>query len=126
MGKGYLLDTSAYGRYLENRLSNENLLLMNEVLSNAPEMSVIVKIELMSYRGNSILEKVIHELVNSVSILNISDEIINKTIEIRRKTKIKLPDAIIAATAIVNKLTLLSCNDADFLKVPKLKYHSLT
>ncbi len=41
---------------------------------------------------------------------------------LRRSIKIKLPDTIIAATAIVHKLTLVSDNDVDFLRVPKLKY----
>lgn len=58
--------------------------------------------------------------------MELSDEIIEKKIELRRKVKIKLPDALIAATAIVHNLTLLlSTNDSDFLKVPKLKYKSL-
>jgi predicted nucleic acid-binding protein len=36
--------------------------------------------------------------------------------------KLKLPDAIIAATAIDNNFTLIADNDADFKKVPGLKY----
>ena len=37
-----------------------------------------------------------------------------KTIEIRRSKKIKLPDAIIAATALVNGLEIISRNKSDF------------
>ena len=44
-----------------------------------------------------------------------------KTGEIRKKNKIKLPDAIIAATALVNDLTLLSRNTKDFIKIKDLK-----
>ncbi|MEY4538677.1 MAG: hypothetical protein RLZZ306_434, partial [Bacteroidota bacterium] len=50
------------------------------------------------------------------------DEIVEKTIEIRRIYKIKLPDALIAATAIVFDLTLVSRNDKDFTQIPELKY----
>ncbi|RYF71696.1 MAG: PIN domain-containing protein [Cytophagaceae bacterium] len=39
---------------------------------------------------------------------------------------LKLPDAIIAATAIVHDFTLLSTNDSDFNKITALKYRSLT
>ncbi|TAE34104.1 MAG: PIN domain-containing protein [Cytophagales bacterium] len=38
----------------------------------------------------------------------------------------KLPDAIIAATAIVHNLTLLSTNDSDFERIEGLKYRSLS
>ena len=43
--------------------------------------------------------------------------ITNKVIEIRRTVNIKLPDAVIAATALVNGLTLWTHND-DFRNVP--------
>lgn len=53
---------------------------------------------------------------------NLSEPIIQKTIELRKTIKIKLPDAIIAATALCNDLILLSDNDSDFGKVPHLRY----
>ncbi|TDB61346.1 PIN domain-containing protein [Arundinibacter roseus] len=43
-----------------------------------------------------------------------------KTIEIRRKHKIKLPDAIIAATALVHHLTLVTNNVSDFARIENL------
>ncbi|NCU31929.1 MAG: PIN domain-containing protein [Candidatus Moranbacteria bacterium] len=49
-----------------------------------------------------------------------NDRIINLAIQIRKITKIKLPDAIIAATAIHNNFVLISTNDNDFLKVVQL------
>jgi predicted nucleic acid-binding protein len=50
------------------------------------------------------------------------NEIIKQTISIRKKRKLKITDAIIAATAIVNGLTLVSDNDRDFKKIAGLKY----
>ena len=44
-----------------------------------------------------------------------------KTAEIRKAHKLKLPDAIIAATALVYDLTLLSRNVADFKNIVGLK-----
>lgn len=44
-----------------------------------------------------------------------------KTIEIRRSHAIQLPDAIIAATAIVNDLTLWTHNSQDYQKIAGLK-----
>lgn len=125
MGTGYLIDTSGYSRYLDDMLSVENSDFMDSVLEDAPAMCFVVKIELRSFQGDKNKENTIADLVNNCVIMELSDEIIEKTIELRRKAKIKLPDAIIAATAIVHNLTLLSTNDSDFRKVPKLKYKSL-
>ncbi|MFN3849522.1 MAG: PIN domain-containing protein [Spirosomataceae bacterium] len=60
--------------------------------------------------------------VDESNIIGLNDEVIEKTIEIRRNVKVKLPDAIIAASAIVNDFTLISDNDSDFLRIPHLKY----
>jgi predicted nucleic acid-binding protein len=55
-------------------------------------------------------------------LLGLSDEIVNETIELRKTKRMKLPDAIIAATAIVHNLCLVSRNDKDFDKIPNLFY----
>ena len=123
MGKRFLIDTSACSSFILGKLSDESTTLM----SSLPEsnISVVSRMELLSWKANIIIETAVQELVNVSSIFDLSEEIIQKTIEIRRKVKIKLPDAIIAATAIVNGFVLLSTNDKDFLRVPKLKYQSL-
>lgn len=46
--------------------------------------------------------------------------VVNKTIELRRKYKKKLPDTIIAATAIVNGLTIATRNVSDFNGIDNL------
>lgn len=48
-------------------------------------------------------------------------EVTNKAIELRQTINIKLPDAIIAATALVNDLVLWTHNTDDFKNVPKLQ-----
>ena len=44
-----------------------------------------------------------------------------QTITLRKKHKIKLPDAIIAATALVHNLTLLTRNEKDFSKISNVE-----
>jgi predicted nucleic acid-binding protein len=64
-------------------------------------------------------------MLNSVKdslVLPLTNNIVDKAIEIRRSRKIKLPDAIIAATALAHDYTLISRNDDDFRKIPGLKY----
>ena len=55
-------------------------------------------------------------------VIGINPGIIQQTISIRKMYKLKLPGALIAATAIDNDFTLIADNDGDFKKVPGLKY----
>jgi predicted nucleic acid-binding protein len=50
-----------------------------------------------------------------------SKEVTDKVIELRQIITIKLPDAIIAATALINNLVLWTSNTDDFKNVPKLQ-----
>jgi predicted nucleic acid-binding protein len=61
------------------------------------------------------------DFVAFATIFPIDDRTTDKTIELRRKYKIKLPDAIIAATAIANNFTLITHNIKDFQKIEELQ-----
>ena len=51
----------------------------------------------------------------------LSNDIADECIIIRKVHKTKLPDAIIAATALVNNLTLITRNISDFKNIEDLK-----
>lgn len=53
-------------------------------------------------------------------VLDLTADIVEQTIAIRKAHKTKLPDAIIAATAIVYDLTLITHNTQDFKNIPNL------
>ncbi|MDR3300929.1 MAG: PIN domain-containing protein [Spirochaetaceae bacterium] len=55
------------------------------------------------------------DFLSKLPVIPITESIENKTIEIRCKTKLELPDSIIAATAIVLGATLIT-HDNDLLK----------
>jgi predicted nucleic acid-binding protein len=55
-------------------------------------------------------------LINGSIVLAIDDKVVSKTIDIRKKGIVKLPDAIIAATAFVNDLILITRNTKVFPK----------
>jgi predicted nucleic acid-binding protein len=64
-------------------------------------VSVITRMELLKFPEITVEEEAeINEFLSALSILQINDAIEQETITISRKTKLKLPDAIIAATAI--------------------------
>ena len=74
-------------------------------------ISIISELELLGY--NKLTTKDIKALkifIEELQVENISEEIKNITIDIRRRTKLKLPDCIIAATAIALEIPLLSAD----------------
>ena len=74
--------------------------------------------EILGHRfGDKGEEKFIQELLELFNMLYIDREIADKVIEIRKKERIKLPDAIIAATAISRELSLITRNIDDFKNI---------
>lgn len=60
-------------------------------------------------------------LLSFANLLYIDDSIIEKTIDLRKTHKLKLGDAIIAATALIHNLDIFSRNLSDFKSIPGLK-----
>jgi len=71
--------------------------------------SSVTRMELLGYTGITAHEiKIITSLLNHLALIQIDSLIENRTIAIKQQHKIKLPDAIILATALVNRLKLLT------------------
>jgi predicted nucleic acid-binding protein len=71
--------------------------------------SFITRIELLSYSAITPLEiESIESILSATHYLSISQQIENAAIDIRRQHQSKIPDAIIAATAIALNLELLT------------------
>ena len=98
---------------------------MDDIINQEVNISVISKIEALAFEPQADQQKQYFQLlvdfIGNANVYMLDDFIIGKTIEIRKIFKLKLPDAIIAASAIINNLTLISRNVKDFGKVPKLK-----
>lgn len=123
MATGYLMDTSAVIKYFSYALTVETTNFIDNVIDEKCVISFITGIELQAWNPTEKDDLMIYEqFVNKATVIGITDQIIQKTIEIRRNNRLKIPDAIIAATAIANSLTLISDNDKDFLKVEGLSY----
>lgn len=121
MGTQYLMDTNAVIEFLGDALpaSGSNW-LQDTIDQNLHHLSVINQIELLSFNGSPTETQTLEEFIEVTNVLPLSDVVVQKTIELRRNYKIKLPDAIIAATALTYNLTLVTRNTADFQKVPGL------
>jgi predicted nucleic acid-binding protein len=84
-------------------------------------VSVITYMEILGYPfEHSNEENFIKELLAVFQTLYLDQHIADITIEIRKKKRIKLPDAIIAATAISANLHLVTRNTSDFSDIDVL------
>ena len=66
-------------------------------------------------------ELFVKELCDMCDLIDITKPVIDKTIEIRKKSKVKLPDAIIAASTIISSATLVTANVKDFHDIEEIK-----
>jgi len=114
MGReNYLIDTNVVINYLSKRFSDDKLHFLDDIVNSVPNISVITKIEILSFDSGPENLKILRGFIADSNVMNLSDDIVEKCIIMRKEKKIKLPDAIIAATALVSNMTLLTC-DKDF------------
>lgn len=122
MGLGencYVLDTNILLYWLGDRI--ENTLPQGTYL-----VSVISEIELLSYSSLDLgAEQQIRDFLSKLVIVGLRDDVKEYTIALRKKYRLKLPDAAIAATAMVMGATLLT-NDVAFLKLTEISVESLS
>ena len=116
----YLIDTNVAIDYLGKKLPVAGMNLMNHIVNNLPTVSVITKIEVLGFKAPDPYDQMFTNFIQDVIVLNLTDDVVLTSINIRRSNKTKLPDAIIAATALVHGLTLLTRNTADFKNIPDL------
>jgi len=118
MGTRYLLDTNTILDFMGKKLPARSQFFLSEIIDEEINISAINKVELL---GFSFVEQNLIDFVSFAEVYPIDDETIDKTIDLRREYKIKLPDAIIAATAIINDFTVITHNTKDFQKITELQ-----
>jgi predicted nucleic acid-binding protein len=110
----YLIDTNVWIDALAGKLTKP-IFLKIVAQPNWAGYSAITRLELFGYPGlNDEEERKIAELLNEFTEIAVDSKIIDKAIYIRKAILIKVPDAIIAATAIEKECSLITRNVEDF------------
>ena len=117
MWERYLIDTNILIEYSSNILPDKAENFISKIVDENFNISIINKIEILGYNNAG---RQIEEFISLAVIFSLTDEIADKTIELRRFKKLKLPDAVIAATAIINDFVLLTRNTKDFNNIDEL------
>ena len=114
-GIDYLVDTNILVYILQG---NPNVKYFSE--SEILTISCITEMEVLGKFQISKSEKqIIDRFMSRCHIIDIDAQIKQLAINIKQQTKIKLPDAIIAATAMKNDILLVTA-DKDFRKIANL------
>jgi predicted nucleic acid-binding protein len=100
-------DTNAVIRILNGNINPDNLKLEEDT---EQAVSIITRIELLAYPGiDADEEHDIQEFLSGVDVIPLTTEVEAETIKIRRSyPQIKLPDAVIVATAVSLHATLVT------------------
>ncbi len=81
----------------------------------------VTRIEALGFAGISPEEETsILAFVNACPAYALDDEVIEQAIRLRQQKKMKLGDAIIAATAVAYNIPLVTRNEDDFRHIPGL------
>jgi hypothetical protein len=113
-----LLDTNAVLYLLGGRLAGP-------LETGLYFISVITEMELLSYPSmDTAIELQIRSFLSKVIVLGLSKKVRENAIRLRKENRLKLPDAIVAASALSLDAVLFT-NDKTLLKIPGVSAKSL-
>jgi len=113
----YLIDTNIVIYYFNGLTDDESI---HSLLAESFKISIITKIEFLGW-GQFAADLELHtkarEFISHATVFDLNEVIAEQAILLRQQFKVKTPDAIIAATALVKGLTVVTNNTADFRRL---------
>ena len=120
--KGRVLDSNILIYHINGQLDPSVERAIFCCIEQPAYVSVITSMEVLSWPGHSDESiAVTSALMEAFNEIALGKEIKSSAITIRRLYRLKLPDAIIAATALFLGMPLVTRNIKDFKDIPDLK-----
>ena len=80
--------------------------------------SAVTRLEVLGFPGLTAADELgLRNLLGQFSEAQIDAAVIERAIEIRRSVRIKIPDALVAATALIYEANLVTRNTVDFKNI---------
>lgn len=122
MSQRSLIDTNVLIDYLGGNATPEFVACVEQTLAAGAVVSVITTMELLGWRGHSEQSRRDAEnLLQGMGEIGLSRNVVREVIKLRSLLPIKLPDAMIAASALCDGLPLMTRNVGDFKSIPGLR-----
>jgi predicted nucleic acid-binding protein len=117
----YLIDTNILIYHTSGSQVTTDF-ITNLIANNSFNISILTKIEFLGWDRHTPegFEKC-KKLIETATIYPVDESIANKAIDLKREKKIKLADAVIAATALLNNLKFVTRNVDDFKMIEGLE-----
>lgn len=92
------------------------------IAKHSPVISIISKVEVLGYQNLSLENKQKLEVIfQYFPVLPLSHAVIDKAILLRQNRKMSLGDALIAGTALIYNLTIVTSNVKDYQWIDDLE-----
>jgi predicted nucleic acid-binding protein len=120
--KPVVFDSSALILFLNDALPPETLNLLDHCWhSRRILISAIVRAEVLAWPSHTATSLATAlALLDACQLVAVNAVVADEGARIRRETGMKLPDALIAATALLQSAALVTANAKDFRRVPGL------
>ncbi|HUT63236.1 MAG TPA: type II toxin-antitoxin system VapC family toxin [Anaerolineae bacterium] len=119
------MDTNIIIYFFKDEFPDEKTKWITDVFQTSFNVSVIAQIEFLGWNGFTPLQyKQACQFLDNANIISLDEEIAGKAIQLMREQRIKLPDAVIAATSIINNFTLVTRNIKDFISIEGLHVYN--
>lgn len=122
MGQQFLIDTNTLIDAQMKKLPEKGLQFLTNIINENFTISFITYIEFLGYKYTT---QATEEFIALANVIEINKSIIDTCIALRKAQTIKLPDAVIAATALSLDCVLVTNNEKDFITIKDLEIINL-
>ncbi len=122
MAPKVLFDSSAVILYFNDALPLESVTLMQRaIVEGTGAMSVITRAEVLAWPSHTpaSIEAALSGM-GGFEVFDVTRQVADEAARIRRECNLKLPDALIAATAQLLRIPVFTANQRDFERVKDL------
>jgi predicted nucleic acid-binding protein len=117
-----VLDTNVLIYFLDDRTDQDIATKVESAIRAGAHCSLITRMEVLGWREHTDeSRRSAQALLDRMNEIAITSLIADRVIQLRSQLSIKIPDAIIAASALALGLPLMTRNTEDFRRVPGLQ-----
>ncbi len=115
-----VFDSNILIYYLNRTLPHAARVQVDRWITEGAAISIITRIEVLSFPMTADERQQAEELLAQFDETPLQEAIVQRTIALRQQHRIRLPDAVIAASALERGVPLVTRNVRDFQGIPGL------